>query len=240
MGPPANALMIATLAAARPVTDVARCQKNVLRHLAAAGNVEDEQWATLVCAPEHLPSSTAAEPANPPSDVFESIMCPRNGAEPDDTPPAVRDMDLTLGKFFFYAATHPKYAATRRFDFSGWQFLPSDCGDEGWFRAAACPTKMPLPQDWQPPLLWWTAAAVRTRLKLLGPCARRKRDALLQTRGTVSSSTCVAVHIRRGDACQVFGGDRVQDRRRCFPTHAYVEAARRLLNKYGHKTIKVA
>ena len=45
---------------------------------------------------------------------------------------------------------------------------------------------------------------------------------------------------RRGDACQVFGGDRVQDRRRCFPTHAYVEAARRLLSKYGHKTIRVA
>ena len=240
MGPPANALMIATLAAARPVTDVARCQKNVLRHLAAAGNVEDEQWATLVCAPEHLPPATRPQTDTPPSDVFESIMCPRNGAEPDDTPPAVRDMDLTLGKFFFYAATHPKYAATRRFDFSGWQFLPSDCGDEGWFRAAACPTKMPLPQDWQPPLLWWTAAAVRTRLKLLGPCARRKRDALLETRGTASSSTCVAVHIRRGDACQVFGGDRVQDRRRCFPTHAYVEAARRLLNKYGHKTIRVA
>ena len=55
MGLPANALILATLAAARPVTDVARCQKNVLRHLAAAGNVEDEQWATLVCAPEHLP-----------------------------------------------------------------------------------------------------------------------------------------------------------------------------------------
>ena len=55
MGVPANALMVATLAAARPVTDVARCQKNVLRHLAAAGNEEGEQWATLVCAPEHLP-----------------------------------------------------------------------------------------------------------------------------------------------------------------------------------------
>ena len=220
MGPPANALMIATLAAARPVTDVARCQKNVLRHLAAAGNVEDEQWATLVCAPEHLPPATRPQTDTPPSDVFESIMCPRNGAEPDDTPPAVRDMDLTLGKFFFYAATHPKYAATRRFDFSGWQFLPSDCGAEGWFRGAACSTKMPPPKNWQPPLLWWTAAAVRTRLKLLGPCARRKRDALLETRGTASSSTCVAVHIRRGDACQVFGGDRVQDRRRCFPTHA--------------------
>ena len=62
----------------------------------------------------------------------------------------------------------------------------------------------------------------------------------METRGTASSSTCVAVHIRRGDACQVFGGDRVQDRRRCFPTDKYVEAARRLLNKYGHKTIKVA
>ena len=240
MGLPAGqqALLVATLAAARPVTDVARCRKNVLRHLAAAGNVEDEQWATLVCAPEHLPSSTAPAPANPPADVFEGLMCPRKNGEPDDAPPAVRDMDLTLGKFFFYAATHPKYAATRRFDFSGWQFLPSDCGNEGWFRGAACSTTMPPPKNWQPPLLWWTAAAVRTRLRLLGPCARRKRDALLQT--VPSSSSCVAVHIRRGDACQVFGGDRVQNQRRCFPTHAYVEAARRLLDKYGHKTIKVA
>ena len=71
-------------------------------------------------------------------------MCPRNGAEPDDTPPAVRDMDLTLGKFFFYAATHPKYAATRRFDFSGWQFLPDTCGAEGWFRVRPAPRKCRL------------------------------------------------------------------------------------------------
>ena len=85
MGLPAGqqALLVATLAAARPVTDVARCRKNVLRHLAAAGNVEDEQWATLVCAPEHLPSSTTAEPANPPADVFEGLMCPRKNGEPD-------------------------------------------------------------------------------------------------------------------------------------------------------------
>ena len=59
MGVPARALMVATLAAARPVTDVARCKNNVLRHLAAAGNIEDEQWATLVCAPEHLPPTLA-------------------------------------------------------------------------------------------------------------------------------------------------------------------------------------
>ena len=54
MGPPANALILATLAAARPVTDVASCRAHVLRNLAAAGNVEDGQWATLVCAPEHV------------------------------------------------------------------------------------------------------------------------------------------------------------------------------------------
>jgi len=244
MGPPARALLVATLAAARPVTDVASCRAHVLQNLAAAGNVEDGQWATLVCAPEHLPPAAAATPANPPAEVFEGLMCPREGAAPDAAPPAAREMAVTLGKFFFNAATHPKYAAARRFDYAGWRFLPETCGAEGWFRAASCASEASLPQNWQPPLLWWTAAAVRTRLRLLGPCAERQRNALLATRarvaGPAASPACVAVHIRRGDACQVFGGAPVEDKRRCFPTRAYVAAARRLARRYGLGTVRVA
>lgn len=250
MGLP-KAWLVVALAAARPVTDVARCKHFVRKHLEAAGNVADDEWATLVCASEYLPEPAARKaPTGPPVEAFEGIMCPRvrhgtRHVEAVTLDDRLLD-DLTLGKFFFYAATHPAYAAARRFNYTGWQFLPKECGEQGWFRAACSGSVPEAPRGWRPALLWWTAAAVRTRLSLVGPCAQRRRDALLATRSVVGSSrgspskTCIAVHIRRGDACQAFGGARVAGQRRCFPTAAYVAAARRLARRYGTSTVRVA
>ena len=39
--------------------------------------------------------------------------------------------------------------------------------------------------------------------------------------------------VRRGDACQTFGGPRVPGRRRCFPVEDYVRAALEMARRYG-------
>ena len=109
---------------------VAGCRHSVLRHLEAAGNAADPGWATLCCAARHLPAALPSA-ENPPAAAFERILC----AAPKAAPPAALE-DLTLGKFFFYAATHPKYAGARGYNYTGWKFLPQTCGEAGWFRPA--------------------------------------------------------------------------------------------------------
>ena len=96
--------------------DVEACRRSILAHLEAAGNVADDEWATLVCADRYLPfAAPSAPPSGPSPLVFEDLICASPKAPP---PEALRD--LTLGKFFFYAATHPKRGAGaihRRFNF---------------------------------------------------------------------------------------------------------------------------
>ena len=75
-------------------------------------------------APAFINGGGAGESA---SDVFEGIMCPRNGARPDDAPPAVAH-GPDARQALLLRGDASEVRATRRFDFSGWQFPLSHCG----------------------------------------------------------------------------------------------------------------
>ena len=229
----------ALLLAGRATGTVEDCKRGVRGHLERAGNEGDPAYAMMVCDARHLPRRLAPRgPRPPPSILFERLLCDAAAAKPDAKPPRANiDAAATLGKFFWQVATHPRFSDAPLYNFDGWNFLPRTGRADDWFRPACLETPAGPPQPkWQPGILWWTSASLDMRLRLVGPRATAARDALLRGVST-GTGRAVAVHIRRGDACQVFGGPRVEGTRRCFDTATYVDAARELKKRYPALTV---
>jgi hypothetical protein len=82
---------------------------------------------------------------------------------------------------------------------------------------------------------WRFGQLTRFALKSVGPCAQELRDRYLALReqlGVRRGGPTIALHVRRGDACEQWMHEGRQGRRQCYPFAAYMEAARRLRTRY--------